>query len=252
MTQMNDTVHIVCGDSAAGCLRHGLREAGVAGHEVYTVIDDLSFGPLWNPDQRLRYLVGEFAGDSADAELRKFLAAGPESWPSHSSFSGRRIIIWHSPNVIEQSMLRMVVSRLMNCDPLEIEPHKHGSARRATAEYKPEYLAAMTHSATRLPASRIATLIDDWKRLCEAPEPLRILKAGKIKPVSMDYYDAQILRQCTNTPGPAARVIGEVLGNCEQVVSDIFIFYRLRQLIKAGRLLAHGTLNLRYNFTVQA
>jgi hypothetical protein len=247
---MNKIVHVVYGDSAAGCLRHGLQKEGAAGHEIYTVRDDLSIGPLGNIDERLRFLVGEVAGDSADAELRKYLSAGPESRPSCDAFAGREIIIWHSPNVIEQMMLRMVVSRLNDCELLEIEPHRHGSTKRATAEHTPDYLVAMVHAGARLPASRITALHADWKRLCEAPEPLRILRGGRITPVNVDYYDVQILGQCTNIPRLAGRVIGDVLGNCEQVVSDTFIFYRLRRLIKTGRLVADGALDSHYNFMV--
>lgn len=247
---MNNIVHVVCGDSAAGCLRHGLQEGGAAGHEVYTVSDDLSIGPLGNIDERLRFLVGEVVGDSADAELRKYLGAGPESWPSRDAFAGREIIIWHSPNVIEQMMLRMVVSRLNDCELLEIELHRHSSTKRATAEHTPDYLVAMVHAGARLPASRIAALHADWKRLCEAPEQLRILRGGRITPVNVDYYDAQILGQCTNTPRLSGRVIGDVLGNCEQMVSDTFIFYRLRRLIKTGRLAADGALDSHYNLMV--
>ena len=247
---MDNIIHVVCGDSAAGCLRHGLQEGGTAGQEVYTVRDDLSIGPLGDIDERLRFLVGEVAGDSADAELRKHLGAGPESWPSCDAFAGREIIIWHSPNVIEQMMLRMVVSRINDCDLLEIDPHRHGSTKRATAEHTPDYLVAMVHAAARLPASRIAALHADWKQLCEAPEPLRILRGDRITPVNLDYYDAQILGQCTKTPRLAGRVIGDVLGNCEQVVSDTFIFYRLRRLIKTGCLVADGALDSHYNFMV--
>jgi len=147
-------------------------------------------------------------------------------------------------------MLRMVVSRLNGCELLEIEPHRHGLTKRATAEYTPDYLVAMVHAGARLSASRIAALHADWKRLCEAPEPLRILRAGRITPVNVDYYDAQILGQCTNTPRLAGQVIGDVLGNCEQVVSDTFIFYRLRRLVKTGHLVVEGALDSHYNFMV--
>ena len=248
---MNNIVHVVCGDSAAGCLRQGLREGDATGHEIYTVRDDLSIGPLGNINERLRFLVREVAGDSADTELRKNLGTGAESWPSCDAFAGREIIIWHSPNVIEQMMLRMVVSRLNGCELLEIETNRHGSPKRATAEHTPDYLVAMVNAGARLPASRIAALHADWKRLCESPEPLRILTAGRIAPVTCDYYDAQILGQCTNTPKLAGRVIGDVLGNCEQVVSDTFIAYRVRKLVEKRLLIAGGTLGSRYDFTVQ-
>ena len=248
---MKNIAHVVCGDSAAGCLKHGLHEGDVPGHEIHTVRDDLSLGPLRSLEERLRFLLGEVAGGSNDTELRKYLGAGPESWPSRDAFTGREIVIWHSPNVIEQMMLRMVVSRLDHCELLEIEPHRLGSTKRATAEHTPDSLFAMVHAGTPLPASRIAAMRADWKRLCEAPELLRILKAGRIAPVDIDYYDAQILGQCTNTPRLAARVIGDVLGNCEQVVSDTFVFYRLCRLVKTGRLLADGVLGPHYAFTVQ-
>ncbi len=76
------------------------------------------------------------------------------------------------------------------------------------------------------------------------------MREGQITPVNVNYYDAQILGQCRNVPRLAARVIGDVLGNCKQVVSDAFIFYRLRSLAKTGRLVADGALDSHYHFMV--
>jgi uncharacterized protein len=248
---MKSIVHIVSGESAAGCLRHGLREGDVIGHEIFSVRDDLSIGPLRNLKERLHFLVHEVAGDPSDTKLQKNLVAGAESWPSRDAFTGREIVIWHSPNVIEQMTLRMVVSRLDGCELLEIETNRPGSPKRATAEHTPDSLFAMNNTGTRLSANRIEALRADWERLRESPELLRILTSGRIAPVDMCYYDAQILGQCTSTPKLAARVIGEVLGTCGQVVSDTFIAYRVRKLVEKRLLIAGGTLGSRYDFTVQ-
>jgi uncharacterized protein len=221
------------------------------GHEIFNVRDDLSIGPLRNLEKRLHFLVHEVVGDPADTELQKALVAGPESWPSREAFTGREIVIWHSPNVIEQMTLRMVVSRLDGCELLEIKTNRPGSPKKATAEHTPESLFAMNNTGTRLPANRIAALRADWERLSESPELLRILRSGQIAPVDLCYYDAQILGQCTSTPKPAARVIGEVLGNCGQVVSDTFIAYRVRKLVEKKLLIAGRTHGARYDFTVQ-
>ena len=238
---MDNILHIISGDSAAGCLKHGLASSRITGHEIHVVTDDLSVGPLQSVDERVSFLVDELLGVSAGEELRDYLSAGPASWPSCDDFSGRKVVVWHSPNVIEQMMLRMVVSRLSGCDLLEIEPPRQGSDRRATAEHSPSELAAIVDAGTRLSAGRIATLQDDWERLGRAPEQLRILQAGSIVPVALSYYDSQVLAGCTETPRPAMRVVGEVLGYSEQLVTDTFISYRLRKLIEDGRVEADNS-----------
>jgi hypothetical protein len=248
---MDNVLHILSGDSAAGCLKHGLESHCITGHEIHVVRDDLSVGPLQGIEERASFLVNELLGASAEAELRDYLSAGPASWPPHGGFSGRKVVVWHSPNVIEQMMLRMVVSRLSECDLLEIEPHRQGSDRRATAEHSPGELAAIVDAGTRLSAGRIAALQEDWERLRRAPEPLRILQAERIVPVALSYYDSQILAGCSDTPRPAMRVVGEVLGTSKQLVTDTFISCRLRQLIEDGRVEAIKSGSSLRDFTVK-
>lgn len=233
---MDKILHILSGDPAAGCLKSGLESNRVSGHEIHVTRDDLSVGPLQGADERVSFLVNEVLGASAEAELRDYVSAGPASWPSRGGFSGRKVVVWHSPNVIEKMMLRMVISRLSGCDLLEIEPQRLGSDRRATAEHSPDELVTMIDAGTGLSAGRITTLHEDWTRLRKAPGQLRTLQAGRIVPVALDYYDSQILAQCTDTPRPAMRVVGEVLGNSEQSITDTLISYRLRKLVQDGRV----------------
>jgi hypothetical protein len=47
------TLHVVCGDSAAGLLRQALRKAGRQ-ERVLAFPDNLSFGPINPPDVGLR------------------------------------------------------------------------------------------------------------------------------------------------------------------------------------------------------
>jgi hypothetical protein len=246
-----NTVNVLYGHSAAGSLQHGLKEGAISGHEVLRVSDELSFGPLKDVRERESFLIHCFTGESDDANLRERVTVGVETWPSRAQYSDRDIVIWHSPNVGEQLMLRMVVYRLTSSRLFEITPPAHGRFRRSTAEYTPDELAAMVTTATELQGGRLAELRADWQRLRLAPEPLRILNAGRIVPVAMEFYDAQILARCAGIPRPAERVIGEVLGNCEQVVSDTFIRFRLFELVTNGRLIADETRGSRREFMVK-
>ena len=66
MTQ--STLHIVCGDSAAGLLRQALRKAARP-ERVLAFPDNLSFGPINPPDPQLRF-----------EWMQRHLGASPREW----------------------------------------------------------------------------------------------------------------------------------------------------------------------------
>jgi hypothetical protein len=49
----------------------------------------------------------------------------------------------------------------------------------------------------------------------------------------------------------AARVVGEVLGRSSQMVSDLYIDWRIRQLLKAGKLKSKGPLISMRDFSIK-
>ncbi|WP_045521673.1 DUF3658 domain-containing protein, partial [Clostridium sporogenes] len=86
--------------------------------------------------------------------------------------------------------------------------------------------------------------LTQWKVLKKENSILRIFKDGKIENVDEDYFDIFILKYTPKEFKKSARIIGEVLGNSEILISDGYIFGRVKELVKAGRINYRGNFNI--------
>lgn len=60
----------------------------------------------------------------------------------------------------------------------------------------------------------------------------------------MYYFDEMILHYTNKKFMYSARTVGEVIGRAESYVSDIFIFWRVTELIRNGQITYRGNLGL--------
>lgn len=67
------------------------------------------------------------------------------------------------------------------------------------------------------------------------------MKDGKVISVEEDYYDQNILDNCTSEYQKAARVIGETMGQQESTVGDYYLWYRIHILIHQNLLDCQGS-----------
>ncbi|GGG12692.1 DUF3658 domain-containing protein [Paenibacillus aceti] len=114
----------------------------------------------------------------------------------------------------------------------------------------------------QLSTDDIQRLQQEWQSLTEPkpkPEPesesaqigtLRIWQDNSIVEVPANYYDQYLLDTLDRLRPPAsagnaeflksARLIGEVIGYCDQYIGDSYFEYRLRELIYSGILEIQG------------
>ena len=77
---------------------------------------------------------------------------------------------------------------------------------------------------------------DEWKRLCEENASVRILEGGKkIAGKQEDYYDSEILKNLTNEWQKASRVLTNTLHRMPVKTGDVFLMWRMKQLIIDGK-----------------
>ena len=78
---------------------------------------------------------------------------------------------------------------------------------------------------------------DEWKRLSEENSMVRILEGGK-KIVGKDekFYDAEILKNLTTEWQKASRVLSNTLHRMKIKTGDVFLMWRMKQLISEGRI----------------
>ncbi|SEG72081.1 DUF3658 domain-containing protein [Paenibacillus sp. UNC499MF] len=92
-----------------------------------------------------------------------------------------------------------------------------------------------------------AKLEREWQALLEQKGTLRIWRDGAVAEVPDDCYDSYLLETLDRLKPAsdssflkAARLIGEAIGCCDQIIGAAYFEYRLRKLIYAGILEIKG------------
>ncbi len=85
---------------------------------------------------------------------------------------------------------------------------------------------------------------DEWNKLLQENTTVRILEGGK-KIVSRDetYYDEEIQKNITGDWQKANRVITNTLNRMKIKTGDVFLMWRLKELIAHGKVAVEGDLN---------
>jgi Domain of unknown function (DUF1835)/Protein of unknown function len=85
---------------------------------------------------------------------------------------------------------------------------------------------------------------DEWKKLCEENATVRILEGGKkIAGQEETFYDSEIMKNLTGEWQKASRLLTITLHRMKIKTGDVFILWRMKQLIDAGRIEIAGDMN---------
>ena len=82
---------------------------------------------------------------------------------------------------------------------------------------------------------------DEWKKITDENTMVRLLEGGK-KLISKEEtsYDSEIVKNVTAEWQKASRVLSNTLHRMKTKTGDVFIMWRMKQLITAGRIEALG------------
>lgn len=82
---------------------------------------------------------------------------------------------------------------------------------------------------------------DEWKRLSEENSMVRILEGGKkIVGKEVSFYDSEILKNITGEWQKATRLLSNTLHRMKIKTGDVFIMWRMKQLISEGKIDSMG------------
>lgn len=82
---------------------------------------------------------------------------------------------------------------------------------------------------------------DEFTRLKVEDAMVRILEGGKkIQGQSVEYFDKEILRQCSGEWQKASRVLQHTLQRMKARTGDVFLMARIRELLRSGHLQSTG------------
>ena len=258
-------IHLVFGESATGSLKYAFRKQN---HKIIGFPMDFSIGTITNIHENrgiksyftwLEYsfhtVWGNFENNQTEYQqsLQKLLDIKDDD----------QVTIWTCENATEQIGLRIICNLLeekqvelsiVNTYKAMLEYTKHKKTRfeiRFTGECNAEQLAHFYEFYTFSISNELKrTLGQDGEELLQSTSNVRSWKQGKIINES-ETRDDSFIMECVRRLHSeskniefinATRVIGEVIGLSEQVVSDAWIEYRVRSLIYAGQLAYEGSL----------
>jgi hypothetical protein len=82
---------------------------------------------------------------------------------------------------------------------------------------------------------------DEWKKLCNESATVRFLEGGKkIIGKDADFYDKDILANATGTPQKLGKFLSTTLGKMKVKTGDVFLVWRIRELVAEGKLDVQG------------
>lgn len=93
---------------------------------------------------------------------------------------------------------------------------------------------------------------DEWGRLQQENATVRILEGGKkIAAKGADFYDEELLKNMTKDWQKANRVITNTLHRMKIKTGDVFLMWRMMELIKEGKVIVEGDTNNWKGFDVK-
>lgn len=249
-------IHIIFGASGEGSLKMVLREMGLEQKDSVIAFRDIfSTGPIWKIDEangltrRLKWLENNMRDEWNEYNIQYFDHTVKQIRAIHD---GEQVMIWVADNAHDQTGLHFVVPLLKNVEIFIINAAKvyenlmkSDTIRyfvKHTGEIESEGMMKVYQSGEEkvLSNEERGVLEKEWFALADSQETLRIWRDSAIKSVAEDYYDAFIIEKASmlqhgqsdliRTP----RLIGEVIGNLDDYISDAFIEYRVRKLIEKG------------------
>ena len=256
-------IHIVFNESEVDLMKQVIEQDETLAGEVVQIKDDFAVGPLtaldtedgWQSRYNWWMSLSEnssYSGtntvkfDDRDTvkELKEKLAANPEEeiwiwmgqnqhdvtgyyWlmPQLSEFAGRIMVLYMNnlPFINEKGQI-FYPSWLHEIQPREFSKAKKLSRPITLSEFEVDP--------------------DEWKRLCEENGMVRILEGGKkIGSKDETFYDNEILKNLTGDWQKANRVLTNTLHRMKIKTGDVFLMWRMKQLIAEGKIEVTGELN---------
>lgn len=252
--------HVVFNTADIDVLKQAMELDETLQGEIFEIKDDLGVGPIANLDTeegweaRLNWWrellkdspYGEkTVGSFDDRETVKSIYAMLEQDPE------QQVWIWMGQNQHDVTgyywlmpQLRAFQGRVMILY-LNNLPFINEKGQLFYPSYISEILPKEAIKAKRL--ARAITLSeyevdpDEWKKLSEESAPVRILEGGKkIVGKEASFYDGEIIKNITNEWQKAWRVLSNTLNRMKIKTGDVYIMWRVKQLIEATKIEVTG------------
>jgi hypothetical protein len=244
------TLHIAPSDSAGGCLRQAIRDAG-RDDEVLSWPDNLSCGPIASDDPSARAeWWAPFQGDwDIEADLTAFWA--------RVSITNDRLVVWFGRHSASELAFFLAWAHRLGARPYDIVdvtglrfPSKREDGTPALSApvgsvgiSNPDRLRTLLGSEQPATAQHSEEARQSWCRMKAEDAPFRVVTATGLVSAPIDYFDPSLLERATPEWKKIARVIAETMAYTDEPyiqVGDVMLLARVVVLVGEGKLLADG------------
>jgi hypothetical protein len=112
------------------------------------------------------------------------------------------------------------------------------------SEIQPKEFLKAKKLAREITLSEFEVDPDEWNKLMLENSMVRLLEGGKkIASKDVDYYDAEILKNITPEWQKATRVISNTLNRMNVKTGDVFLMWRLKEMINEERIKIEGEIS---------
>jgi len=251
--------HIVFNESEVALMQEVMTLDETLAGEVLLIKDDFAVGPLQQLDTeegwqaRLAWwsqlaqgspyteVAGSFDDRLTVAALKEKLASNPEEelwiWMGQNQHDVTGYY-WLMPQLKEFQGRIMIL--YMNNLPF-INEKGHIFYPSWLSEIQPREFTKAKKLARPVTLSEFEIDPDEWRKLTEENALVRILEGGKkIAGKEENFYDPEILKNITGEWQKATRVLSNTLNRMKIKTGDIFIMWRMKQLITDGKIEVTG------------
>lgn len=256
-------IHIVFNESEIELMRQVIAADNTLTGDVIQIKDDFAVGPLQGIDAeegwqaRLDWwrtllqgspygqaTVGSFDDRETVKQLKTTLGENPEEelwiWMAQNQHDVTGYF-WLMPQLREYQGRVMIL--YLNNLPFINEKGQLFYPSWLN-EIKPKEFLKAKKLARPVTLSEFEIDPDEWRKIAEENAIVRILEGGKkILGKEESFYDNEILKNLTAEWQKATRVLTNTLHRMKIKTGDVYIMWRMKYLIKEGRIEVTGDLN---------
>lgn len=256
-------IHIVFNESEVDLMKQVIELDEALIGEVVQVKDDFAVGPLANIDTeegwnvRLEWwkgllhgspygeaVVGSFDDRKTVAEIKNKLTENSEEqvwiWMGQNQHDVCGYY-WLMPQLREFQGRVMVL--YMNNLPF-INEKGQIFYPSWLSEIQPKEFLKAKKLCRPITLSEFEVDPDEWKKMAEENAVVRILEGGKkIAGKDDSFYDNELTKNITSEWQKATRVLTNTLHRMKIKTGDVFIMWRMKQLINDGKIETSGDVN---------
>jgi hypothetical protein len=94
---------------------------------------------------------------------------------------------------------------------------------------------------------------DEWNKQCQEGRGVRLLEGGKkLSMQDYAYYDEELRKFITGDWIKTSKLIGQFLNKAKQTTGDMYLLWRIKQLVAAGELDAQGDVKGMKDFEIRS